>query len=131
MLRKAIIDGPVVESWIVGKLGRNLCKPCVAIGIMIDHEIVGAALFNNWTGPNIYVTVAGEPRAWSRAFLRRLAHYAFEEIGCIRVTLTTEQPEVADLCVRLGGYHEGTMVNAFGPGRDGLLFGIQRADWRI
>ena len=128
---KVIVDGEFVEGWIAGRIGRKVSKPCVAIGIMIDREIAGAALFNNWTGSNIYVTVAGEPRAWTRSFLRRLATYAFDELGCIRVTMTTEQPLVADLCRRLGGELEGTMRNAFGPGRDGLLFGIQRADWRI
>lgn len=129
-MKRIVIDDQV-ESWISDRIGRPLCQPCVAIGLETDGEMAGAAVFNCWTGPNVHVTVAGSPKAWTRVFLRRLAHYAFDELGCIRVTLTTEQIEVAALCLRLGGRHEGTMRSLFGPGRDGQVYGILKSEWRI
>jgi RimJ/RimL family protein N-acetyltransferase len=128
---KHIVCGQLVEDWISAKVGRQICQPCVALGVEIDGEVVGAAAFNNWTGPNVFVTVAGSPKAWTRIFLRRLARYVFGELKCERVTLTTEHQDVAALCRRLGGQHEGTLRSAFGPGRDGLIFGILRSEWRI
>jgi RimJ/RimL family protein N-acetyltransferase len=128
---KRIVEGERPAAWVSWRIGRRIAEPYVAMGVEIDGEMVGAAVFNNFTGPNVHCTVAGSPRAWSRIFLRRLATYAFDELACLRVTLTTEQPIVADLCQRLGGQHEGTMRSAFGPGRDGMIFGILRDEWRF
>ena len=128
---KQILVGARAEDWIGEQVGRPICQPCVVLGLEVDGEMAGAVAFNNWTGANVFVTVAGSPKAWTRIFLNRLARYAFGELGCERVTMTTEHEHVAALCRRLGGQQEGTMRSAFGRGRDGLIFGILRDEWRF
>lgn len=128
---KTIITGEPVAQWVGNQIGRMICTPYEAIGVELDGSIIGGVVFNLWTGPNVHVTAAGSPRVWSRIFLRRLAAYAFGELGCARVTFTTENPVAADVCRRLGAQHEGTMRSAYGPGRDGMIFGLLKDDWRI
>jgi RimJ/RimL family protein N-acetyltransferase len=128
---RKIIEGEAVAAWVAGKIGRKFSAPYAAIGIEADGSILAGVVFNLWTGPNVHITGAGSPRAWSRAFLRRLAVYGFEELGCVRATFTTENPDAVNFCRRLGAQQEGTMRNAYGPGRDGLIFGLLKEDWRI
>lgn len=128
---KTIVEGEEVAQWVGDRIGRVICTPYTAMGVSSDGEIIGGVVFNLWTGPNIHITAAGSPGAWSRIFLRRLSAYAFDELGCIRATFTTENPLAVDVCQRLGARHEGTMRNAYGPGRDALIFGLLKDDWRF
>lgn len=128
---KTIQTGEEVAWWVGKQIRRPICPPYEAIGVVSDGEIIGGVVFNLWTGPNIHITAAGSPGVWSRIFLRRLAAYVFDELGCVRATFTTESPRAVDVCRRLGARHEGTMRNAYGPGRDGLIFGLLKEDWRF
>lgn len=126
-----IMTGHQVGEWIAAKVGKPAIPPYEAIGYARDGSIIGGALFNHYTGDDVHVTVAGEPRAWSRPFLRELAAYAFGQLKCARVTIITEKPEVLDLALRLGGQVEGRIRDKFGPGRNAALVGILASDWRI
>lgn len=128
---KRIIEGETVAAWVAGKIGRKFSPPYAAIGIEAGGQILGGVVFNLWTGPNVHITGAGSPRAWTRIFLRRLAAYAFEELGCTRATFTTENPEAVDFCRRLGAKHEGTMREAFGPNRNAEIYGVLKHEWRL
>ena len=128
---KRIVEGETVAAWAAARLGCRFSPPFVAIGLAIDEAIVGGLIFNGFTGPDIEMTVAGSPHAWTPAFVRRAARYVWDELGCLRVSITTEQPSVAAMARRLGAETEGVKRDAFGPGRDAILLGIRRQNWRL
>jgi hypothetical protein len=41
------------------------------------------------------VTVAGGP--FTRGFIASVGNYVFQQIGCIRISITTEQPNVIEM----------------------------------
>lgn len=123
-----IVADERVARFVSDRLGFGLCPPYTAMGIERDGVIVAGAIFNQFEGANVHVTIAGE--GWSRAFIRAVGEYVFGTLGCERITITTEFPEVEQFAIRLGGQHEGRMRNHFGKGRDGLLAGILREEWK-
>lgn len=128
---KRIVHGLPVARYVSSIVGKSIVPPYEAIGIEIDGKIAGGVVFNGYTGEDVEVTVAGTPRAWTPAMMRRLAAYAWDELGCLRVTITTENPVVVDLAQRLGAKLEGVKRNHFGPGRHGYLFGVLREEWSL
>jgi hypothetical protein len=46
------------------------------------------------------------------------------------MTVITEQPKVVEYAQRIGGVVEGALRNQFGAGRDGVLIGILRDEWK-
>ena len=98
------------------------------MGVERGGEIVAGVLFNHFEGADVHITVAG--RGWSRGFLRAVGEYVFDQLDCERMTAITEQHDVADLAMRLGAEVEGCLRNHFGYGRDGIVLGILREDWK-
>jgi hypothetical protein len=97
------------------------------MGIERNGEVTAGVVFNNYTGHDIEVTVAGGP--FTRGFISAVGQYAFEQIGCLRISITTEKPEVIRISHRLGAQTEGLKRNYFGRGRDATILGILREDW--
>ncbi len=123
-----IVSDDRVARFVSDAIGFGLCPPFTAMGIERGGAIIGGVVFNCFEGASIHVTAAG--KGWSRCFLRAVGDYVFGQLGCERMTITTEQPAVAALAKRLGGEAEGRLRNHFGPGRDASIVGILRADWR-
>ena len=126
-----IVTGDHVVQWAAVRLGVGLSCPCIHWGHEIDGVLRGVVIFNGYSGPDIEVTVAGEPAAWTRRFLRHIARYVFDDLGCCRVTIRTEKRDVAGLVLRLGGRVEGHMRDFYGRGRDAIALGILRDEWRL
>jgi RimJ/RimL family protein N-acetyltransferase len=127
-----IVVGADVIAFVALLTGQQFEPPTTAIGRTDDEgQIVAGIVFNCWTGPDIELTVAALPGGVSRALLRRAAAYVFDEHGCIRASFTTESQEVVDLALRLGAQTEGRKRHLFGPGRDGVILGILREDWKL
>lgn len=124
-----IISGEEVARFVSGQCGFGLCPPYSAIGIQRDGKIVAGALFNQFEGRDVHVTIAG--KGWSRSFIDAVGHYVFGQLGCSRMTATTEQMPVVRIAERLGGQVEGRLRNHFGPGRDGIIVGILREEWNF
>ena len=59
-----------------------------AIGLERDGELVAGVVYENYTGPNIYLNVAAVPgRRWlTRTFLNAVFHYPFVRLGVQRIT---------------------------------------------
>lgn len=118
-----------VAAFISRELGTALCPPFTVMGIERDGKIIAGVLFNQFEGPNVHVSAAG--KGWSRGFIRAVGRYVFEQLGCLRMTVTTEQPAVVRYAKRLGGKVEGRMRDYHGKGRDAVIIGILRDDWKL
>jgi hypothetical protein len=118
-----------IIRFVSEKLGVGLVPPFTAMGIERDGRVIAGVVFNCFTGTNVEVTAAGQ--GWTRKFLFQVGAYVFRQIGCIRMTFTTEQQSVARLAERLGGKREGEMRDFYGPGRNGLIIGILKSEYRF
>lgn len=124
-----IVSDERVAQFVSHRLGVGLCPPYSTIGIERNGRIVAGAVFNQFEGPDVAVSIAGT--GWSREFMRQVGRYVYDTLGCERMTVTTEFPQVASYAERLGGKREGLLRNHFGAGRDGIIVGILRDEYRF
>ena len=117
-----------MAHFVSEKLGVGFVPPFTCMGTERDGEIAAGVLFNCFEAHDVHLSVAG--KGWSRAFLEAVGEYVFTVLDCTRMTFVTEQQMVADLAIRLGGQVEGKMRAHFGPGRDAILLGVLREEWR-
>lgn len=122
-----IVTDERVARFVGERCGTIICPPYTAMGIERDGKVTAGVVFNCYTGNDIAVTVAGE--RFTRDFIVAVGKYVFEQVGCLRMSITTEKPEVIKIAHRLGAQTEGTKRNHFGKGRDGTILGILREDW--
>lgn len=123
-----IVDDERVARFVGERVGRVIVPPFTVMGIERNGEIVAGVIFNHYEVTDVHVTIAG--RGWTRGFLAEVGHYVFGALRCERITVVTEQPEVVRIAERLGGEIEGLMRNHFGQGRDGIVLGILKTDYR-
>lgn len=124
-----IVSGEAAAAYVAGRLGTVFEPPYTALGVAHEGRVVAGVVFNVWTGPDVQLSIAAEPGALSRRFLRRVGLYITKELGCIRATIETEQGHVAAMAMRMGGKVEGVKRNLFGPGRDATVIGILKEEW--
>lgn len=124
-----IVSDERVAKFVSDRLGFGLCPPFTAMGIERDGEIVGGVVFNHFEGADCHVSVAG--CGWTRAFLKAVGVYIFDQLGCERMTAVTADEVTATFAERLGGQHEGILRNHFGPGKNGLICGILASEWKF
>jgi len=122
-----IVTDERVARFVGGKCSTIIYPPFTAMGVERNGEIIAGVVFNCYTGNDIAVTVAGGP--FTRGFIAAVGQYVFEQIGCLRMSITTEQPSVIEIAHRLGAQTEGLKRNHFGKGRDGTVLGLLREDW--
>lgn len=124
-----IVGGQAVAEFVSDRLGFGLVPPYTAVGIERDGEIVAGVLFNCYEGASVHVTAAG--KGWTREFLKAIGSYVYDQLGCARMTMTTESEWVASLACRLGGQREGLLRDHFGPSRNAIIVGILRREWKF
>lgn len=122
-----IVTGEHVAQFVSQRIGVALCPPYTTLGLERDGLLVGGCIFNCWEGADVHVTAAGSH--WTPGFLRSIGEYVFEQMGCLRFTMETEKPEVAEYAKRLGGVVEGRLRNHFGEGRDAIIIGVLKKDY--
>lgn len=120
-----------IAAYVSRRTGITLAPgQWTALGILQDGIVQGGAVFTHFTGHDISVTMAAEhPRVFTKEFLSLLGLYVYDQLGCSRVSITTEQPRVAKIAMRHGAEIEGLKRDQFGPGRDGILLGLLARDW--
>jgi hypothetical protein len=126
-----IVSGENVARYVAGRLETNFYPPFTALGLSKDGAVIAGVVFNCWTGPDVQLSIAAEPGALSRRFLRRVGLYITKELGCIRATIETEQPHVVAMVEKMGGVVEGVKRNLYGEGRDGVVMGVLKEDYRF
>lgn len=124
-----IVSGARVSAFVADRLGSRFATEHTALGIERDGRMVAGVVFNCWTGPDVQLSIAAEPGALSRRFLRRVGLYITKELGCVRATIETEQQHVIEMALRMGGAIEGVKRDLFGEGRDGTVVGVLKKDW--
>lgn len=124
-----IITDERAARFVSQRLGLGLCPPFTCMGIERTGKTVGGVIFHCFEGASVHVTVAGT--GWTRGFMKAVGVYVFDQLGCLRVTITTEQEAVAQLAERLGGKREGVLRDQFGSGRDGIVIGILESEYRF
>lgn len=124
-----IVTGQAVAEFVSQRVGAAICPPYTTMGLERRGVLVGGAVFNQFEGFDVHVTLAG--KRWTKGFIEAVGQYVFGQLGCLRMTATTEQDEVVDYALRLGGEVEGRLRNHFGRGRDGIVIGILREDWKF
>ena len=124
-----IVTDDRVAKFVGARIGTIIYPPFTCMGIERDGDVIGGAVFNCYTGPDIELTLAG--KVWTRHFLRSMGDYAFNQLGCVRVQVNTEQEDVANFAERLGGKREGVLRDKFGRGRDGIVLGILDMEYKF
>ena len=112
------------------RLGIDYFRPCTAIGVAHDGEIVAAAIYNNYRPPNIEITfVASSPRWASRGAIRAIMRYPFVQLGCKRLTAVTSahNRRARAFLRRLGFRQEGVHRDAL-PDGDAVSYGLLTKD---
>lgn len=126
-----IVTDDRVYDYVAERLGNKPLPPYRCLGVEESGVIIGGVVFNNFSPHDVELTVAGESRAWTRTFFRRVRDYVFDECGYLRLTFTTEHQDVVELACRLGGQTEGRKRNHFGLGRDAILLGVLKDEWAL
>jgi hypothetical protein len=122
-----IVTDERVARYVGERCGAIIYPPFTCMGVERNCEITAGVVFNCFTGNDVSVTVAGE--RFTRGFICAVGRYVFTQMGCLRMSITTEQPKVIEIAQRLGAKVEGLKRNHFGKGRDGTILGILHEDW--
>lgn len=118
----------LVAEFISKGIGDHFSPPYVGIGFTRDERnLCGGALFNNWTGSNIDLSIYG-PGSITRYAMGTLCRYAFKQISANRITARTRRSNktIQKLLPRFGFIFEGTQKRYYGPQRenDALLYAL-------
>ncbi len=95
------------------------------IGLERDGRLVAVAVFNDYTGDNVEITVATDGRWAFRGVIRRALRYAFGELGCKRVTahIRPTNERALSAARRVGFKDEGRARRWFGN-EDAIILGL-------
>lgn len=127
-----IITGDTVAKFVGERNERPVIPPYTAIGVERDGQIVAGAVFRNFNGFDIDVLVVGDGAgAFPPSFVRAIGRYVFTQLGCLRLSMTTDQTRVIELAKRLGAAVEGRKRNGFGLGKDAILLGVLKDEWKF
>jgi len=119
-----------LAHWAGSRIGIVDFGPSVAIGVAHKGEIVAAAIYNQYSHPNIYITfVTSSPRWASPGAVKAIFRYPFVQLKCKRITAVTEakNERAKAFLVRLGFKAEGVHPDLF-PDDDGLSYGLLARD---
>lgn len=125
-----VTDGRVAQ-FVGSQVDRVIVPPFTAMGIEQDGQIVAGVVFNCFDQFDVCVTVAGDRGCFTRKFIKAVGEYVFGQLGCLRMSIVTEQDHVIEISHRLGAQTEGHKRNHFGQDRDATLLGILREDWKF
>lgn len=127
-----IADHPDVIRWVEERIGTKFVTPHTSIGFLRADGLLGSAfVFDNYTGPNINISVAATPGGITRQALRTVCTYAFEQNKCRRITSLVAHDNAASLSLtrRLGMIEEGRLLDYF-PDADAVIMRMTRDECR-
>lgn len=106
--------GMMIAGYYMRNSGFNISGPFTAVGWMKDRELVGQAIFNNYTGANLDIHLYA-PRVISRRSLKEIYNYVFNVAKCERLTAKVycNNEKLLQLLERLGFVYECTQERYF------------------
>lgn len=98
------------------------------------HEILCVFALNGWTPHTVTGSIAsdGTKRWCTRGFLFTVYDYAFRHAGKSRINFVVDADNSLSILLqeRIGHSLVGRLVDANGPGRDALLYGLTCNEWK-
>ena len=100
-----------------------------SIGYEIDGEIRGAVVYTNYSGANVFATIA-MTAPMSKKFLFSIFHAPFLQFCCNHITCCIEESnrKSVNLCTRLGFTLEGRLRESAIDGEDVLIMGMLKSE---
>ena len=103
--------------------GRSVLSPCLCFGVFKDRQLQGAVAFHDWKPHyrTIEFSAASASGSWlSRAVIREIARYAFDELGC-QLLVTQNNPEDTSVIriIKALGFDQILIPNLRGKGKAG------------
>jgi RimJ/RimL family protein N-acetyltransferase len=108
--------------------------PCTAFGIIRKDKLVGGVVFNNFRKFDIHMAATFEGSGWamSRAELRTLCDYTFNQLGVARVTAVTgRKNKRARKALEIIGFTlEGNLARGLDGHESAMVYGLCREHCR-
>jgi RimJ/RimL family protein N-acetyltransferase len=108
--------GQMVAGHFTHNTGYEVHAPFTAMGWVKDGQLIGQAIFVDYTGSSIEIHIYG-PGAMHIRSIRDAFKYVFVQLGCNRLTAKpyTTNKKVINLIERLGFVYEGTLKEYYPP----------------
>jgi hypothetical protein len=123
-----IYDAEVIGPWIAERSGWTWSpQRGTAIGQVLNQRLVAGIMFEDFTGPNVVAHIAAE--RMTAGFLRALFHYAFVQLGCLRMTapVWSNNLTARRFVAKLGFEKEATLSHAQ-PHGDIIIYRLWQQD---
>jgi len=105
------------------------------IGVERHGELVGAVLYDEYNGQNIWMHVAGTDgvRWATKDFVRAVFRYPFEQLQCKRITgwVEASNEKARKLDENLGFKQEAILSGAARDGGDVIIYCMKKEDCRF
>lgn len=121
-------DGPVA-AWTFNEFHITAMPIDAAIGIVRNNRLIGAAIFQNFSGFNVELSYYG-PQTFSAGIAKALARYTIERFNVDRLTMRTNRKNISIVKMfhRFGFKYEGRQNRYYGPFGDAVVFVMFRED---
>lgn len=120
-----------VCEWVMARtIGGELpCEKYTAIGAEENGELYAGCVYERWTGPNIWMHIAGEGHWCTHENLFAAFRYPFLQLNCRRVTaqIGDSDRRMHKLLRHLGFQFEGRMRHAYADD-DAAIYGLLRSE---
>lgn len=120
-----------VAAWVSRQLKMPIHPPYTAIGVEdLSGSPVGGAVFNDWNGSNIEITICG-PGAMKRGVIQAMFNYVFLQVGANRLTAKTKRSNkpMRKMLHQFGFEYEAILKRYYGSQKDNdaILFRLDPA----
>lgn len=115
----------LVGPWVYSRSGGQWISGAGrTIGWWDEERIKAGYVFSQYNGRNIFVDFAVDSGYLPKALLYAVGAYAFQQLGCTRLTLVAEENNIASvkICSKLGAHLEATLEGAARGGGNVLIF---------
>lgn len=122
-----------IAEWLLGRIDYVEAWPddCQVIAVKDGDEILGACVFEKWTGHDIDMSIAIKDPRCAVVLRKPLFRYAFRQLACRRMSaeVAAKNTDAIEKIERMGFSLEGRKRNAI-PGDDLLQYGLLVSECR-
>lgn len=119
-------DNRMIEDMAFAKFGVMPLGCNLAVAVLENEQMVGAAFFHAHNGPDVEISYYG-PRTMTLDVVKGLAKIAVEHLGVSRVTArasaTPDHKKIRKGFAKIGFEYEGTRKCGYGD-KDAVMFGL-------